>query len=257
MTPKIRTLIVDDEPLARKKLSLLLKREPDIEFVGESVNGKQAIKTIRETSPELIFLDIQMPGLDGFGTLEALGAIQIPALIFVTAHDKHALRALEVQALDYVLKPFDRHRLQIALERARAQILMSRSGQTNQDLLSLFEDLRSTTRVQKRIVVRNGGNLIFLPTEEIDWIEAAANYVRLHMGGHSYLLRETLTNMETKLDQRLFARIHRSTIVNVERIKKLQPLFHGDYEVLLQNGVRLTLSRNYRNQLERALSHSF
>ncbi len=257
MVQKIRTLIVDDEPLARQKIRTFLKNEPDVEILGECSSGVAAVEVVRKKSPDLMFLDIQMPGMDGFGTLQAIGADQIGAVIFVTAHDKHALRAFEAHALDYILKPFDRKRFQNALSRARMQIELNRGGQVNHQLRSLLEELMTEKKEPKRIVVGNARNILVLRCDEIDWVKAEGNYVCLHVGSKSYLHRETVSNMEEKLDRRLFARIHRSTIVNVERIKHLQPLFHGDYNVTLTNGVRLTLSRNYRAQLEQVLGQPF
>jgi len=247
LTPTIRTLIVDDEPLARKKLRALLEREDDVEIVGECATGRAAVAAVKQASPDLMFLDIQMPGLDGFSTLEEIGEENLPKVVFVTAYDKYALRAFEVHALDYILKPFDRERMTQVLLRVRREIA---PGATRQ-LLSLLEDLRSPHH--QTLLVKHAGNIMFVPHEEIDWVEAADNYVRLHVGNNSYLLRETISNLETTLDQRSFARIHRSTIVNIRRIKHLRPLFHGDYEVVLKSGVRLTLSRTYRLPFERAL----
>lgn len=253
MNERIRALLVDDEPLARQKLRTLLASETDIKVVGECDNGVAAVEMVLRLHPDLIFLDIQMPGLDGFETLEAFGPDWVGAVIFVTAHDKHAIQAFEVHALDYVLKPFDRKRFQHALARARRHIELNRTGQVNRQLLSLLEERKE----QKRIVVRNAGHILIVRCEEIDWVGAEGNYVNLHVGNNSYLHRETVSKMEARLDRRIFARIHRSTIVNVERIKKLRPLFHGDYEVTLTSGARLNLSRSYRAQLERALGQAF
>ncbi len=250
----IRALIVDDEPLGRQRIRSLLKEEADLEIVGECGNGRDAVAAIRDQQPDLVFLDVQMPGLDGFGVLEAVGPEQMPAVIFVTAHDNYALRAFEVHALDYLLKPFDRQRLRQALQRARQQITQRDKtvGQYN----ALLEDVQSNRKILDRLVIKSSGRVFFLKTEEIDWIEAAGNYLRLHVGGEVHLLRETMTNLETRLNSGKFIRIHRSTIVNIERIKELRPMFHGDYLVLLHDKTELTLSRSYRPRLQEILGES-
>lgn len=247
---KIRTLIVDDEPLARERVKRYLGAEPDIEILGECANGQEAVETIEQLSPDLLFLDIQMPELDGFGVLEAIGAEKVPVIIFVTAYDKYALRAFDVHALDYLLKPFNRERFRRALARAREQFDNDKQGQLDQRrLLSLLEDLKTEQKYLDRLVVRSVGRVFFLKTDEIDWIEAAGNYVRLHVGREAHLLRETMSRLETKLNPDKFLRIHRSTLVNIDRIKELQPLFSGDYTVILRDSRQLTLSRSYRDKL--------
>lgn len=252
---KIRALIVDDEPLARKKLRVLLEMQTDVEVIGECANGRLAAERITQTSPDLVFLDIQMPGLDGFQALESVKGVSRPLLIFVTAHDKYALRAFEVYALDYLLKPFDRKRLQQSLERVRERIRASRAEQVDRCLNSLIDTLKGEQH--QRLVIRNAGNLFFLRTTEIDWVEAADNYVRIHARDESYLLRETMSSLELKLAPRYFVRIHRSTIINIERLKQMRPLLHGDYEVTLTDGTRLMLSRHFSKNLARALGSSF
>jgi two-component system LytT family response regulator len=249
----IRALIVDDEPLGRQRIRSLLKEEADLEIVGECANGREAVAAIRDQQPDLVFLDVQMPGVDGFGVLEAVGE-QMPAIVFVTAHDSYALRAFEVHALDYLLKPFDRQRLRQALQRARQQITQRDKavGQYN----ALLEDVQSNRKILDRLVIKSSGRVFFLKTEEIDWIEAAGNYLRLHVGGEVHLLRETMTNLESRLNSGQFIRIHRSTMVNIERIKELRPLFHGDYMVLLHDKTELTLSRSYRPKLQEILGES-
>jgi two-component system LytT family response regulator len=243
-------LIVDDEPLARQRIRKLLEAEPDMEVVGECSDGRKAVAVIQEQRPDLVFLDVQMPGLDGFGVLEALGIERMPGIIFVTAYDRYALRAFEVHALDYLLKPFDRQRFEKALERARAQINRSRTADVNKQLLALLEDVKTGRKYQERFVVKSSNRVLFVRVEEIDWIEAAGNYVRLHAGSETHLLRETMSALEGKLDPHKFLRIHRSTIVNIERIQELQPWFHGDYVVLLKDGTQLTLSRSYRQKFQ-------
>ena len=250
---KIRTLIVDDEPLARERLRGLLEAEPDVEIVGECADGQQAVAAIEKESPHLLFLDIQMPELDGFGVLDAVGASRMPAVIFVTAFNQHAIRAFEVHALDYLLKPFDRDRFQTALNRARTHLQRAQTGEFSERLNALLSDMRPETKTTDRLVIKTSGRVIFLKSAEIDWIEAADNYLNLHVGAESHMLRETMNSIETRLDTSQFLRVNRSTIVNVERIKELQPMFHGDYAVILRNGTRLTLSRGYRDKLQHLL----
>jgi two-component system LytT family response regulator len=254
---KIRTFIVDDEPLARQRLRRLLETEADIEVAGECADGRQAVAALRQDLPDLLFLDVQMPLLDGFGVLEELGAEHMPVVIFVTAYDRYALRAFEVHALDYLLKPFDRERFRKALERARAQLRRHQHQEVNQRLLALLADVRETRKPLDRLVIKSGGRVCFVRTEEIDWIEAAGNYLRLHVGPEVHLLRETMSRLESRLDPRQFPRIHRSTMVNLERIQELQPSFHGDFIVVLRDGTELTLSRGYREKLQELLGTSF
>lgn len=253
---KILALIVDDEPLARERIRALLEPERDVEITAECASGLEAVAAIESLAPDLVFLDVQMPEMDGFGVIETIGASKMPTIIFVTAYDRYALRAFEVNALDYLLKPFDRERFEAALGRARAQIENERSGVLNQRLLALLKDIRPEARSLDRLVIKSGGRVFFLKSEEIDWIEASGNYVRLHVGAQSHLLRETMSGMEAKLDGDRFLRIHRSVIVNIERIKELHPLFHGEYTVLLRDGTELTLSRGYRDRLDRLLGKS-
>jgi len=210
----------------------------------------------------LLFLDVQMPVLDGFGVLEALGTEQLPAVIFVTAYDTYAIRAFEVNALDYLLKPFDRDRFRKALQRARSMISKEASPYTGEQLGALLDDAQpergtATGRPAiERLVIKSSGRVFFLRTEEIDWIEAAGNYLRLHVGNDMHLLRDTMNNLEARLRPDKFLRIHRSTMVNLERVKELQPWFHGDYKVILLDGTELTLSRSYRPKLKSLLGES-
>jgi len=247
---KIRTLIVDDEPLARQRLRNLLHADPEIDMVGECGNGQEALAALQHYHPDLMFLDVQMPVLDGFGVLEALGETSLPVIIFVTAHDRYALKAFEVHALDYLLKPFDKSRFADALKRAKDQVKKDRNGAVDQRLLDLLQE---RARGAQRLMVKSAGRVTFVRTEDIDWIEAAGNYVRLHAGKEDHLHRESMSGLEAKLDQKRFVRIHRSTIVNVERIHELQPAFHGDYIIILHNGTELALSRNYRDNLKSVL----
>jgi two-component system LytT family response regulator len=248
---KIRALIVDDEPLARERMRTLLGAEADVDVVGEARDGVEAVEAILSQSPDLVFLDVHMPKLDGFEVIQTVGLDRMPAVVFVTAYDQHALRAFEVQALDYLLKPFDSDRFQSALKRVRRQIDSQESGDLGRRLLALVRDLKSERPPRSdRLVVKSGGRLFFLRADEIDWIEAAGNYVRLHVGAEGHLLRETMNSIESRLNPETFFRIHRSHIVNIERIKELQPWFNGEYVVILRNGARLTLSRGYREKLQ-------
>ena len=251
---KIRTLIVDDEPPARELISTLLRNESDIEVIGECGNGSDAVVAIRQDTPDLVFLDVQMPGLDGFGVLATLDTGRLPLVVFVTAYDKYAVRAFEAHALDYLLKPFEYDRVHEAVQRARAH-LQKNSPRVYRDRLQGFlEDLCAKSQSWERLVIREVGRVIFVKPDEIDWIEAEGNYLRLHVGKESFLLRETMGAAEARLAPRKFLRLSRSTLVNLERVKEWQPLFHGDSAVILQDGTRLTLSRVYRDQFDRLIA---
>ena len=247
---KIKVLVVDDEPLARERLTTLLSNEPDVALVGPARDGEEAITAIHDETPDLVFLDVQMPQMNGFDVIDAVGSDKMPLVIFVTAYDQHALKAFQVRALDYLLKPFDRERFTDALQRARKQLEREETGDLGRRLLALVKDLRRDQPRSDRLVVKSGGRLFFLRTDEIDWVEAAGNYVRLHVGTASHLLRETMNAIEGRLDPEKFFRIHRSRIVNMERIQELQPWLNGEYAVLLRTGTRLTLSRGYREKLQ-------
>jgi two-component system, LytTR family, response regulator len=247
---KTRTLIVDDELLARERMRQLLLQEPEIEIVGECSNGREAVLAIQKERSDLIFLDVQMPELDGFGVLQEIATGPMPVVVFVTAHDKFALRAFEFHAVDYLLKPFDRGRFQAALHRALEQVKHRQGGALDERLSNLLAELKSPPKSPERLAVKSGGRVVLVKIDDIDWIEAADNYVDLHVGKQSHLLREKLSTLEARLAPEKFVRISRSTIVNVERIKELQSLFRGAYTVILQNGERLTLSRSYRDKLK-------
>jgi two-component system LytT family response regulator len=249
----IRTLIVDDEPLARERVRSLLEREPDVEIVGEAEDGPSAVRALREKKPDLLFLDVQMPGLDGFGVLQKLDPAHVPVTILITAYDRYAIQAFEIHALDYILKPFDRKRFQEAMRRARVQLEQTPSAELSHRMLALIEHVQQRNEFIDRLVVKSGGRVLFIPVSEIDWIEAAGNYVRLHRGQAEHLLRETMSSLEAKLDPKTFLRIHRSTIVNINRIQELQPTFHGDFVVVLKGATQLSLSRNYREAVEERL----
>lgn len=253
---KIKTLIVDDEPLARERLRTLLAEVNAIAIIGECANGREAVEAIQAQQPELLFLDVQMPELDGFGVLKQITAATMPVIIFVTAYDQYALRAFEVHALDYLLKPFDRTRFHQALQRARLQIEQAKGGEVNERLLLLLEDLRAEKQWLERLVIKSGGRIFFLKTDEIDWIEAAGNYVRLHVERETHLLRETIKNLESQLDPKKFLRINRSTLVRIDHIKELQSWFNGEHAVILQDGAQLTSSRGYREKLDTLMGKS-
>ena len=249
----IRTVIVDDEPLARDGIREFLDTEADIEIVAEARNGSEAVAAIEQHGPDLVFLDIQMPEIDGFGVLQAVGADRIPAVIFVTAYDEHALRAFQVHALDYLLKPVDRERFRQSLERARAQLQYDSGADVNRRVVALLEDLRAPGAYLERLVVKSRGRVFFLRANEVDWVEAAGNYVKIHVGGERHLIRETMGELESQLDPKHFARVHRSSIVNLDRVKEIQPWFKGEHVVLLEDGTQLSLSRKYREKLESVL----
>ena len=254
---KIRALVVDDEPLARERVLTLLQQETDVEVVGECSDGGQAVSAIQQHSPDLVFLDVQMPGCDGFEVIQNIGIDRMPMVIFVTAYDQYALRAFEVHALDYLLKPFGKERFRETLKHAREELERQRAGDLGRRLLALVNDVKPEPPRVDRLVVKSGGRVFFLRTEEIDWIEAAGNYVRLHLGSENHLFRETMNRMESRLDTRRFARIHRSRIVNIERIQEMQPWLNGEYAVVLRTGTRLTLSRGYRDKLQEQLGKGF
>src|SRR5215471_5046168 len=231
---KIRALIVDDEPLARSNVAVLLHAHPEVEIIGECGSGAEALDELRISRPDLLFLDVQMPECDGFDVLEMLGRDLPRAVIFVTAYDQYALRAFEAGALDYLLKPFDNARFELALSRAKERIRVG----------------GNRTQRPDRVAIKSAGQVSFVKIAEIDWIEAADYYACLHVGSKSYLLRRSMTELDRELDQSIFCRIHRSTIVNLERIRALELAEDGEYEVMLDNETRLRLSRSHRKQLQ-------
>jgi two-component system, LytTR family, response regulator len=250
----IRSIIVDDEPLAREKVHLFSRDIPNLEVVDICSNGFEAINSYKRFNPDLLFLDIQMPEMTGFGVLEELKSNNIPAVIFITAYDEYALRAFEFHALDYLLKPYDRERFNKAVAHAKAVLESSPDKEiTNEQIRLLLETVKKGSIHLDRIVVKTNGRIIFLRGDEIDWMEAAGNYIKLHCGNDSHLVRETMSNMEQQLHPEKFIRIHRSTIINVDKLKELQPWFNGDYKVFLTNNVQLILSKNYREQLMKRL----
>lgn len=231
---KIRTLIVDDEPLARSNLAVLLKRDPEIEIIGECGSGTEAATEIRKEQPDLLFLDVQMPECDGFDVLELLGKGLPSAIVFVTAYDEYALRAFEAGALDYLLKPFDNARFELALGRAKRRIGLG----------------GDRPRKLERVAIKSAGEIGFVKVSDIDWIEAADYYACLHVGSKNHLLRRSLAELEEDLDPTEFCRVHRSGIVNLKRVQALKLNEDGEYEIVLDNGARVRLSRRYRKQLE-------
>ena len=245
-----RILIADDEPLARERLKMLLVGQEGFEVVGECHDGPSTIDAIRRSKPDLVFLDVQMPGANGFDVVSALGEEELPLFVFVTAFDTYALKAFDVHALDYLLKPFDRDRFLQALARARQQLERPSNSDLRSRLLALVRDLEPAPQRLERFVIKSGGRVFFVRADEIDWIEAAGNYVKLHVGTETHLLRETMNAVEAQLPRETFYRIHRCHIVNIERVKELQPWFNGEYVVFLRTGARLTLSRGYREKLQ-------
>lgn len=278
---KVRVLIVDDEGLARQRIRRLVQAEPDAEVIGECANGPEAVAAIRAKQPDVVCLDVQMPELDGFGVLEEIAGDARPKVLFVTAYDEHALRAFEVHAVDYVLKPVDADRFRTAFDRARQSHRASSAANRLGELLETVRRVSSdtadaapsgvddgavsatsaggagntpsgaTSQFASRVLVKHDGRMFFVKVADIDWIEADRNYVRLHVGSTAHTIRERISHMEETLDPRLFARIHRSTIVNLNRVREMQQWFSGDYVVILENGVRLRLSRHYRERVER------
>lgn len=244
----IRVLVVDDERIARDGLRRLLCDDSEIEIVGEAADGKAAIEAIQALKPDVIFLDVQIPEVDGFGVISAIGIDNMPILIFVTAYDQYTLKAFEVHALDYLLKPFDASRLAVAIKRAKDQVLSTRERQ-KQALHGLLDSSFNVQQPLKRLSIKSGGKIIFLELEQIDYIEGAGNYLCVHAGSQEFLTRETMQLCEAKLHSSDFVRIHRSTIVNRSRVRELKPWFTGEYVVILNNGKELTLSRGYRDRL--------
>jgi two-component system LytT family response regulator len=258
--PAIRTVIADDEPLARTKLRLLLGSELGVQVVAECQNGQETIGAVRAHKPDLLLIDVRMPDVDGFEVLARLAEDEMPVVVFTTAYDQFAVRAFEAHAMDYLLKPFERERLHQAIERARNELLKSH----NRDLTSRILDLLANKPEVKpeskptddRMVIRAGGKVVFLDLAEVDWIEAAANYVKLNVGKESYLVREGIGRVSERLDPDRFVRIHRSVIVNVRKIKELQPCDSGEYIAVLRNGKELSCSRGYRAELQRLIGRN-
>lgn len=250
---KIRTIIVEDEPLARERLRALLEADPEIQVIAECADGRDAVAQIRQLAPDLVFLDVQLPELDGFGVLAALSGGTLPGVVFVTAYDKFALKAFEVHALDYLLKPFDRTRFQSALQRAKDHLARRHPGELGAGLQELIAQLRSESKPPTRLTIKSAGRITLMKPEEIDWIEAADNYVNVHTRTGEHLVRETMGSIEGRLPPGLFVRISRSCLVNVNRVQDLQPAASGTYRVTLRDGTRLSASRTHRANLARLL----
>jgi two-component system LytT family response regulator len=246
---QIRALIADDEALARKFIRRMLKDDRDVEIVGECSNGKEAVAMIRKQNPDVVFLDVQMPEMDGFGVLESIGVERLPQIIFTTAYEQYAIRAFELHALDYLLKPFDQARFKDAIKYAKERFCSERDRDDRRQIGALLENIKNKPQYLDRLVIKAGGRITFLSTDEINWIEADDKYVHLHTSKATPMVRQTLTAMEAQLDPEKFRRVHRSAIVNVKRIKELQPLFSGEYSIVLEDGTKLTLSRSYKDRL--------
>jgi two-component system LytT family response regulator len=245
----IRTIIVDDVALARERVKILLD-DPEVEVVAECANGREAVEAIGRLRPDLVFLDIQMPSVGGFEVVEAVGVEKMPAVIFVTAYDEFALRAFEVNAVDYLLKPFDEERLKKAVARARRHIeSRAPAGELEEKLRRLLQEVRAEPKYPRRIPVKTARDTTLIPTDKIDWIGSAGHYLELHVGGEVHLIREQLSRLEAKLDPEKFVRVHRSTVVNLDRVKSLRPLFNGDHVIVLKSGEELNLSRTYHQRL--------
>ena len=258
---QIRAIIVDDERPARRRLRELLEKRSEIAILAECLNGEEAVRRIREAQPDLLFLDIQMPGLDGFGVVGQIGSAQMPATIFVTAYDQYALKAFEACALDYLLKPFSDERFERSLARVLSFVRTQQREEFSNRVLSLLEHVRpkpleATPAPLDCLMIKNGGRILFLRVEEIDWIEAAGVYVQVHTAGKTWLHRFSLGELEARLDPRQFLRIHRSTIVNRQKVRELQPHSHGDFLLVLRDGTELKLSRGYRQKVETRLGQS-
>jgi two-component system, LytTR family, response regulator len=249
----IRVLLCDDEALARERLRRLLEDEAELRVAAECADGKSAIALIKQEKPDLVFLDVQMPEVDGFGVLAALQRDPMPLTIFVTAYDRYAMKAFEVHALDYLLKPVGKERLAEALGHARKQLQHPSEATFQRRVLELLADRDSRPTAPQRIIVKADGEIVCLKPNEIDWAESAGNYVCLHVGPNTHILRETITSLESRLGARQFLRVHRSTLVNVDRIKTLRPSLYGDYSILLRDGTKLTLSRGFREIVLRRL----
>ena len=250
----IRVFVADDQPMARERLISLLAAEPGIELAGTAGSGPEAVEGIRHSAPDLVFLDLQMPGMDGFKVIEAIGVEQMPPTVFVTAYDEYAVRAFEVQAIDYLLKPFGRHRFQSALSRARRHLEHERQREMAGRLAELLRTGKTPSSSSQRLLVKSGGRVSFVDVDQIDWVEAEGNYVRIHAGDQVHVLRETMNGLLDRIGPQQFFRIHRSRIVNVSRVKELLIAGGGDYNVVLWDGTRLGLSRMYRDALQEQLT---
>jgi two-component system LytT family response regulator len=254
---QLKVLVVDDEPLAREGLKLLLGRQPQVGAVSEARNGREAVIMVREQKPDLVFLDVQMPRTDGFAVVHSIGAERMPPVIFVTAHDQYAIRAFEIAALDYLLKPVTEERFAVAFKRALNRLRGGSHEDATQQVLTMLNAVANPPRQLERFAVRSGERTIFVPVDEVDWIEAFQNYVRLHAGAATHLLHVPMNTIETVLDSGRFLRIHRSHIVNLRRIAQLWSIAHGQYVIELQSGQRLQSGRTYGERIRKALTNPF
>ena len=248
---KLRIVITDDEPLARERLSRLLKSEPDAEVVAECADGPSAIEAVREQKIDVLLLDVQMPGMDGFEVVRALGPKHLPAVIFVTAFDQHAVRAFETRAIDYLLKPASRSRLREALDRVRERLAKSSGSGVTQELLDLLAEREAGASRVRRLAVRSGERVVFVPAEQVDWIEAAGNYVVIHAGKENHIMRDTMAALEADLPAGMFLRVSRSAIVNLRRVRELQSIAPGEHVAILGDGQRVPMTRSLREVEER------
>ena len=254
---KLKILIADDEPLARADLKLLLRGDPDVDTIFEARNGRETVAAIRERGPDLVLLDIQMPRMDGLGVVEAVGPDRMPPVIFVTAHDRYAIRAFEISAVDYLLKPVTQERFRVAFERAKSHLDVGTGDEAARQMRSVLDAIANPHGSLTRLVIRNGERAIFLPLEDVDRIEASQNYVRLHAGPAAHLLHVSMNTLEASLDPACFVRIHRSHIVNVNRIKQVWTVVHGQYLVELVSGERLPTGRTYGDRIRQLLANPF
>ena len=249
---RLQVLVVDDEKWARRRISSLLEGEPDVKIAGEAANGEDAVAGILELRPDLVFLDIQMDGMDGFEVIDAVGIERMPMVVFATAYDNYAVRAFETHAVDYLLKPIDKDRFRDALDRARHEISQKRSSPAPQ-LEALLDELRTRSGYLKRIGVSSAGRISIVRVADVSWFEAAGNYIKLHVGEGEHLTRQTMKELQSRLDPEQFVRVHRSAIVNIDRVRELQPWFRGEQVLILDDGTRVTIGRRYRNELVRLL----
>jgi two-component system LytT family response regulator len=252
---RLRALIVDEDPQSRQVIREMLKGDPDV-IVAECPSSRDAVEAIQTTSPHLVFLDVRLPMPDALEVLGTLNGNTVQVVILLAGNDEHVIQAFDLNAIDYLLKPLDQQRLDDALRRAKERMGKGNGGNVRQRVLSMLAGSRAVRKFPNRLIVRSGGHVIFLKTDEVDWIEAAGNYVRLHIGKEAHLLRETMSDIQGRLDPDQFIRIHRSTFVNLDKIKELQPWFHGEYVVILRDGTQLTMSRSYKSYLPELLGKS-
>ena len=250
---KLRTIIADDEAPARKKIRAFLEEHPDFEVIAECGDGQRTTEAIRAQHPDLVFLDVQMPGLDGFEVLASFGGEPLPEVVFVTAFDQYAVRAFEVRAVDYLLKPFNKARFSETVSRIKENRARGALPGRQADLRKMLEELQHNARERERIVVKSGSRLVFLRKDSVEWIEAQGDYVKLHYGKESLMMRETMASIAERFDPKRFVRIHRSRIINIDHVRELRPLLGGDYAILMKDGTQLTLSRSYRTTLDAIL----